>query len=57
MFETVGGVIFGRFSNVDNFRLEVDSDLVSGVVDPTGVKVPVNLVSRTVLQVYDWLTL
>ena len=30
------------FSNVDNFRLEVDSDVVSSVVkDPTGVKVPV----------------
>ena len=29
-----------RFSNANNFRPEVDSDIISGVVvDPTGVKV------------------
>ena len=40
--EVVEGVIFDRFLNVDNFRQEVDSDVVSGVVvDPTGVKVRV----------------
>ena len=41
--EAVGGVIFDRFSNVDNFRPEVDSDVISGVVivDPTGVKIRV----------------
>ena len=40
----VGGVIFGRFSNVDNFRLEVRSDDISGVVvDPVSVKVSVKL--------------
>ena len=34
------GVIFGRFSNVHNFRPEVRSDVISGVIiDPTGVKV------------------
>ena len=33
---------FSAVSNVDNFRLQVDSDVVSGVVvDPTGVKIPV----------------
>ena len=32
--------IFDRFSNVDNFRPEEDSDVISGVVvDPTGMKV------------------
>ena len=30
----------GRFSNVDNFRLEIDSEVISGV-DPAGVDVPV----------------
>ena len=41
--EAVGGVIFGRFSNVNNFRTEVGSDVISGevVVDPTGLKVRV----------------
>ena len=37
----VGGVIFGPFSNVDNFRFrsEVCSDVISGeVIEPTGVK-------------------
>ena len=46
----------GPFSNVDiNLRPEVYSDVISGaVVDPTGVKVPVNLViqSKTVLEIY-----
>ena len=28
----IGGVIFGRFSEVDNFRPEVDTDVISGVV-------------------------
>ena len=38
----MGGVISGRFSNVDNFRPEVDSDVIFGVViDPTGMKVPI----------------
>ena len=37
--EAVEGVIFGRFSNVDNFRPEVHSDVISRVaVDPTGLK-------------------
>ena len=37
--EAVGGDIFGSLSNVDNFRLEVYADIVSGtVVDPTGMK-------------------
>ena len=40
--EAVVGVIFGRFSNVDSCRLEVDSDVISSmVVDPTGVTVRV----------------
>ena len=47
-------------TNVDNFRLEVDSDAISSVVvDPTGVKVRAkNLVilSQTFLQIYDCLT-
>ena len=35
-------VIFGRFSNNDNFRLEVAIDVISGaVVDPSGKKVRV----------------
>ena len=34
------GVIFGRVSNVDNFRREVCNDVISGkFVNPTGVKV------------------
>ena len=38
--KAVRGVIFGLFSNVDNFRQEVSSDVMSGVVvDPMGVKV------------------
>ena len=37
MIEAVRGVIFGPFSNVDNFRPEVHGDVISGsVVDPTG---------------------
>ena len=36
------GVISGPFSNVDNFRPEVYSDVMSGVVvDSTGAKAPV----------------
>ena len=36
--------MFGRFSNADNFRPEVHSDVISGVVvDPTGVKVRAKL--------------
>ena len=40
--KTVGGVIFGPFSNVDSFppELSLYGDVVSGVVvDPMGVKV------------------
>ena len=38
--EAVRGVIFGPFSKVDNFRPEVCSDFISGmVVDPMCVKV------------------
>ena len=37
--EAVACSIFDRFLNVDNFRPEVYSDVISGVVvDPTGVK-------------------
>ena len=37
-------VIIGRFSNVDNFRPEVRSDIISGmVVGPMGVKASVKL--------------
>ena len=40
--EAVGGVIFGPFSNVDDFRPEAYSDVISGVViESTGVKVHV----------------
>ena len=40
--EAVGGVICGHFSNVDNFRQEVDSDVISSVVvDPTSMNVHV----------------
>ena len=40
--EAVRGVIFGPFSNVDNFRLEVNNDVIEGdVVQLTGVKVVV----------------
>ena len=40
--EVVGGVIFGRFTNVDNFRPKTRSDVMSGVlIDPTGLKVHV----------------
>ena len=40
--EAVGCVIFGPYSNVDNFRPEVRSDVISGgVVDPTSLKVRV----------------
>ena len=36
------GVIFGSFSNVDDFRPEAQSDIISGmVVSPMGVKVSV----------------
>ena len=36
--KAVGGVIFGRFSKVENFRPEVASDVTSYVVvDPTGL--------------------
>ena len=42
--EAVVGVIFCPFSNVDNFRPEVYSDVISRVVvDPTGLKVRVKL--------------
>ena len=35
--QAFGSMIFGRFSNVDNFQPEVDSDVISGVVvDPAG---------------------
>ena len=38
--EAVGGVIFGRFSNVDNFRPKVVWDVISGVVvEPIGLDV------------------
>ena len=38
----MGGVIFGHFSNVDNFRPEVYREVMSGVViDPTAVKIRV----------------
>ena len=38
----MGGVIFGPFSNVDNFRTEAHNDVIFGaVIDPTGVKVHV----------------
>ena len=46
--EAVGCVIFGRFSNVDNFRPEVCSHVISGVVvDTTGVKVCVKFGDST----------
>ena len=47
--EAVSCGIFDRFLNVDNFQPEVHSDVLSGmVVDPTGMKVPVNFgVSRS----------
>ena len=39
--EVIGGVIFGPFSNVDNFRREAYGDVISGLfVASTGVKVP-----------------
>ena len=39
-----GIVIFGRFSNVDNFRPERDNDVISGLaIDRTGVQVRVKL--------------
>ena len=38
--EVVGGGIFGRFSNIDDFRPKVDSDTMSGAfVEQTGVAV------------------
>ena len=41
--EAVGGGIFDGFF-LDNFRPEVDSQVISGlIVDPTGMKVPVKL--------------
>ena len=47
--EAVGGVIFGRFFYVDDFRTEFDSDVMSGVVvDPSSLKILVKFgVSRT----------
>ena len=40
--KAVGGSIYQPFSNFDNFRPEVDSEIISGVViDPTGAKVSV----------------
>ena len=43
-YEGVGGGIFGRFSNVNNFRPKVASDVLSSmVVEPTGTKAPVKL--------------
>ena len=42
--EAVGGVIFGRLSNVDNFRPEVVRYVISGViVYPTSMDVPIKL--------------
>ena len=42
--EVIGCGIFDRFLNVDNFRAEVYTDVMSGVVvDPTGLKVRVKL--------------
>ena len=43
--EAVGGAIFGRFLNADNFRPEVASDVIFSVfTEPTGVDVPANFV-------------
>ena len=58
--EAVGGVIFGHFSNVDNFQPEVASDVIPGtIVQPTGVKALVKLgdLGQTVVDIYDCLTL
>ena len=42
--EEDGSVIFGRLSNVDNFRSEVDSVVASGrVVEPSGMDVHTTL--------------
>ena len=46
--EAVKCGIFDLFSNVDNFRPEIDSDVISGVViEPTGVNVRIKLGSST----------
>ena len=43
--KAVGGGIFDPFSNVDNFRPDIFSDVMSGVViEPTGLKVRVKFV-------------
>ena len=60
--EAIEGVIFDPFSNVDNFRPEAYSDVISGVaVDPTGVKVHIKfnllILGQTVLEIYDCFTL
>ena len=48
---------FGRFSNVDNFRPEECSDVISGVgADPRGAKFCVKL-GQTVLEIYHCITL
>ena len=42
--EAAEGAIFDHFSNVDNFRPEVESDVIFGaVVDPHGMRVCVKL--------------
>ena len=43
--KVIGSIILDRFSNVENFRPVVDSDVISGVVvEPAGVKVRVTYV-------------
>ena len=51
-----------RFSNVDNFRPEVDCGVISGMlVDPTSVKLRVKfgdlMNDQTVLEIHDRFTL
>ena len=57
--EAVGFGIFCPFSNVDNFRPEAYSDVISGVVvDPTDVKVSVKFGNSrsNLVEIYDCLT-
>ena len=59
-FGDVESVIFCRFSNADNFRPEVPTDVISGAVEePTGMKVQEKfmIVCQTILEIYDCLTL
>ena len=58
---SIGGVIFGPSSNVDNFRPEVYSDVISSViVDLRGVRIHVKFGNSRYNQsrdIYDCLTL